>query len=121
MANAVSAPGAAPTAALGPPPQSQGNLPLTLLLGGPAEDKLELARLASPLRYVAAGAPPFLLLHGSDDPLVSPEQSERLYRALMEVGTEAELYIIAGAGHGTLEFAQPEIQRLMLAFLNKHV
>src|SRR5436190_15600564 len=44
--------------------------PITQLLGGPIPQRLELARLASPIRHIRPGAPPFLIMHGERDTLV---------------------------------------------------
>ncbi|MDR1192738.1 MAG: alpha/beta hydrolase [Peptococcaceae bacterium] len=96
-------------------------LPFTLLLGGDIEEKTELARLASPSNYITAGAPPFLIMHGSEDTLVPLDRGEALYDRLIGAGARAELYILDGAGHGTAEFAQPEIQEIMLGFLRRYV
>lgn len=52
------------------------------LLGGTIEENQELARSASPLTYITAADPPFLILHGDKDPLVPIVQSELLYAAL---------------------------------------
>ena len=38
----------------------------SLLIGAPIHDRPDLARAASPLTYVAAGAPPFLIVHGTE-------------------------------------------------------
>jgi acetyl esterase/lipase len=53
----------------GPYTREQADL-VTNFLGVFPGDAPDLARLASPIAYVAPGAPPFLLLHGSNDPLV---------------------------------------------------
>ncbi len=56
--------------------------------------------LASPVTYVTADDPPFLILHGEQDALVPIEQSEALLAALQAVGVSAELVPVANAGHG---------------------
>lgn len=45
---------------------------------------------ASPIGHIKQGMPPFLIMHGSADKLVSPIQSEQLYRALTEKGNQAD-------------------------------
>lgn len=69
------------------------------LLGAPADAVPEAAAQASPVTHVTQAAPPFLLLHGSDDRAVPYVQSERLYRALTEAGVDAELTPYPGADH----------------------
>jgi acetyl esterase/lipase len=58
------------------------------------------ARSASPLPYINAKAPPFLIQHGAADITVSPTQSKRLYQALRAAGVPAELVIYPGVAHG---------------------
>ncbi len=69
------------------------------LLGAPVADVPERARAASPVAHVHAGAPPFLLVHGTADRFVPYRQSERLAAALVGCGAAARLHPIAGADH----------------------
>jgi acetyl esterase/lipase len=69
------------------------------LLGAPPESVPDLAREASPLTHAHAGAPPVLLMHGSDDDLVPAAQSVRLAEALEAVGAPVELHLVPGARH----------------------
>jgi acetyl esterase/lipase len=59
---------------------------------------------ANPLTYIKAGAPPFLIFHGSQDRLVSPSQTLILHKALIAVGANSTRYVLEGAGHGDLSF-----------------
>jgi acetyl esterase/lipase len=70
---------------------------------------------------VDSNAPPFLLLHGSADDLVKVEQSEILYQALEKAGVPVDLYIIEGANHGDVHFAQTEVKEIILSFLDKNL
>lgn len=70
------------------------------LLGGPIEENVELATLAGPITHVDGTDPPFLIMHGSEDPLVSVEQSIAFDLALRAAGVESTLLVIDGAGHG---------------------
>jgi acetyl esterase len=54
----------------------------------------------SPAQNVYAGMPPFLLIHGTEDPLVPYEQSRDFCDRARSVGAECELYPVPGAGHG---------------------
>ena len=54
----------------------------------------------SPLTWVAADAPPFLLIHGTADTLVPFEQSTSFCKALNAAGDTCTLYPVQGAGHG---------------------
>ena len=70
------------------------------LLGAPVPTVPDLAAEASPVTHVSPGAPPFLLLHGTADPVVPYEQSETLAEALRAVGADVQLDPVPGAGHG---------------------
>jgi acetyl esterase/lipase len=59
----------------------------------------EVRRSASPITYVAAGAPPFLILQGSADPMVRPRQSVKLAERLHSAGVPASLIEVQGTGH----------------------
>ncbi|HBC86069.1 MAG TPA: hypothetical protein DCZ94_03855 [Lentisphaeria bacterium] len=60
---------------------------------------------ASPVSYVSKGAPPFLIVHGTEDIGISRGQvpisiSASFYTKLRMAGAEACFMTIAGAGHG---------------------
>ena len=65
----------------------------------PALCPVGLARNASPLTYIEATSPPFLIQHGAADVLVSPKQSQELYDALRAKNVPAELVIYPGVAH----------------------
>jgi acetyl esterase/lipase len=69
------------------------------LLGAPVAEVPELARAASPISHVRAGAPPFLIAHGTDDRAVPFEQSEALAAALAEAGADVRFEAVDGADH----------------------
>jgi len=88
-------------------------------LGGPPEENLERAAQASPITYVTADDPPFLIVHGDRDELVPIQQSELLLEALKKAGVEAELHVVKGAGHGFPYDAA--ITRLVGEFFDRHL
>ncbi len=57
-------------------------------------------RSASPITYVHAGAPRFLILQGTQDNMVVPRQSDELAQSLNRVGVPHTLIKVQGAGHG---------------------
>ena len=67
---------------------------------------------ASPLGYVTAGAPPFLLIHGDSDGLVPLSQSELLADALANVGAQQELVAVEGGDH-CFFFAEDQLDRIL--------
>jgi dipeptidyl aminopeptidase/acylaminoacyl peptidase len=66
--------------------------------------------LASPIRFVDASDPPFLLVHGAKDGIVSVEQSRAFHWALKEAGAKSELLILEDVDHSFLG-ASPEATR----------
>lgn len=90
------------------------------LLGGVANP--ELAMSASPVTYVTAAAPPFLLIHGTADRLVPFEQSLLLEKSLLAHSAEVQLVPVDDADHGL--FGAPELATLLqqtVAFLSTHL
>lgn len=84
------------------PAEHEDNEIFQLLFGGDGARKSLLGRAAaaSPLTYVDGTEPPFLILHGSADPTVSPDQSRLLRNALEEKGVPVHMYLIPGGVHG---------------------
>jgi acetyl esterase/lipase len=56
-------------------------------------------RSASPITYVAPGAPPFLILQGIEDAIVRPRQSAELAQRLRTTGVPTTLIEVQGTGH----------------------
>jgi acetyl esterase/lipase len=86
-------------AAVDGPLDSPGESREELFLGGTASDLPDAARAASPVHQVHADAPPFLLLHGSEDVLVPTRQSARLHEALTAAGASSTFDVVEGYGH----------------------
>jgi acetyl esterase/lipase len=59
----------------------------------------EVRRSASPIIYVDPGAPPFLILQGSEDLMVHPRQSVKLAQRLHSAGVPTTLIEVEGAEH----------------------
>ena len=73
-----------------------------MLCGFPYNDEvLKVMAMISPLNYVEPGKdfPPFLLLHGTGDPVVDYTQSTRMYEKLLDCGYKAVMYQVPGAPH----------------------
>lgn len=88
------------------------------LLGGPIEEKLAVARDASPINHVSAASPPFLMIHGARDKLVPLEQSQKLQRKLAQAHVKARLIVVPDKGHW---FALDEKQVAVVAsFFQSH-
>ena len=65
----------------------------------PALCPATVAKNASPLTYITAMSPPFLIQHGDADTTVSVKQSQKLADALKAQGVPAELVIYPGNVH----------------------
>src|SRR5262249_42551832 len=89
------------------------------LVGGRVSDKKEVAVAASPITYVSADDPPFLILHGNKDPLVPFNQSERLSAALKDAKVECYFVTVDGAGHGG--FRNPEARKRERQFFDRYL
>jgi acetyl esterase/lipase len=70
-----------------------------LFLGAPPSRVPDLARHASPITHVHAGAPPMLVMHGDSDALVPADQSVRFAKALADAGGPVSLELVPGASH----------------------
>ncbi len=57
-------------------------------------------KAGSPINYLHAGMPPFLLIHGTADPLVPYDQSVTLCARIQQAGGSCILFSVAGGGHG---------------------
>ncbi|CAL9589368.1 hypothetical protein SUDANB58_05200 [Streptomyces sp. enrichment culture] len=92
--------------------------PEAMLLGAPAADVPERARAASPVARAAAGAPPFLILHGAEDTVIPVAQGEALAAALRAVGAEADFRSVPGADHLWIGAAEEDVARCFTATLD---
>jgi acetyl esterase/lipase len=74
------------------------------VLGSPGRlvDSPVAAGPANPASYISRSTPPFLILHGDDDRLVSPSQTATLHRALQAAGVDSTRYVLHGANHGDM-------------------
>lgn len=59
----------------------------------------ELLALASPIAHVDPKTPPMLLIAGTNDQIVPPDQSRTMASALARVGVSHELILIPGVNH----------------------
>ena len=63
------------------------------------EENAEAVADALPETHLDAGDPPVLLIHGTADPVVPVDQSERFHDALDAAGIDATLLRVDGLGH----------------------
>ncbi|MFH8409062.1 alpha/beta hydrolase fold domain-containing protein [Streptomyces sp. NPDC018019] len=96
--------------------------PEALLLGAAPATVPEHAHAASPLARAHPGAPPFLLVHGNEDTLVSCSHSQSLAAALEKAGAPVELWTVAGADHGWHRLSDAQVEEIFthsLAFARR--
>jgi acetyl esterase/lipase len=78
--------------------------PESQLIGAPIQEHPDLVARANPITYITpertAQIPPFLIMHGSQDNVVIPKQSELLHQALQDVGAKSTLVLLEDLGHG---------------------
>jgi dipeptidyl aminopeptidase/acylaminoacyl peptidase len=67
---------------------------------GPWPESADTYRARSPIHHADSVAGSVLLLQGSDDPVVPPDQSERFAAMLSEHGVACRLVVFAGESHG---------------------
>lgn len=91
---------------------------LQLLLGGQPEERVELARLASPVFHVDEQDPPLLLFHGDQDPQAPINQSHELQGRYESVGRPCEFKVVHDAKHGGPEFFDQDRMAIVNSFLN---
>lgn len=75
----------------------------------------------NPTDYIDDTTPPFMILHGNRDQLVPFAQGEEIYDALCSKGVDAEFIELDGATHGDANFIQPEVEALIVDFLDRHL
>jgi acetyl esterase/lipase len=93
--------------------------PASLLIGGPIQENKEKVQKANPITYVSKNDPPFLIVHGDQDPVVPYHQSVLLETALKEAGVPVIFYTVKGAGHGN--FQDPNVPKLTREFIEKYL
>ena len=80
--------------------------PESQLLGYNVMTNKEDAVKQSPVSRVTPAAPPFLIIHGTQDRTVPFTQSEELYDVLEKAGCDVTLLALDGADHADLMFSR---------------
>jgi len=101
------------------PGANDAKSPEGILIGAAPLDRPDLGKAASPVSYVDENDPPFLIIHGEKDDLVSPRQSQLLSSWLTVKGVSNELIIVKDAPHFGPMFDVEEIRTKVMAFLQK--
>ena len=90
--------------------------PESQLLGYNVMTNKEDAVKQSPVSRVTPAAPPFLIIHGTQDRTVPFTQSEELYDVLEKAGCDVTLLALDGADHADLMFFQDETWESIVQF-----
>jgi acetyl esterase/lipase len=93
--------------------------PESELIGGAIQENKAKTARANPIAYVSPRDPPFLIVHGDQDPLVPHHQSELLEVALKQASVPVTFYTVVGAGHGG--FKDPKVPAMTREFLARHL
>jgi acetyl esterase/lipase len=108
---------------MGEPDHSSPESPESLLLGRPITEVPDLVRFASPMTYIKANIPPFLIQHGLKDEIVPVQQSLN-FAAEIERGAgpkRVTLEILNDATHGDPLFETPQNVSRVLDFIEQHL
>jgi acetyl esterase/lipase len=95
--------------------------PESLLIGATPLARPDLAKAASPVTYVDKNDPPFLIIHGEKDDMVSVKQSQLLSAWLNLAGVPNDLVIVKDAPHFGTMFDKDEVRIQVMNFLRKHL
>ena len=93
--------------------------PESRLVGGPIQENKDKVAKANPITYVSKDDPPFLIVHGDADPVVTHHQSELLEAALKQAGVPVTFYTVKGGGHGG--FRDPNVPVITRQFLARRL
>jgi acetyl esterase/lipase len=103
------------------PGNDNPNAPESILIGATPLERPDLAKSASPITYIDKNDPPFLIIHGEKDDLVSPKQSKLLKAWLNVSGVHNELIIVKDAPHFGVMFDVESIRNKVIDFLKKEL
>jgi acetyl esterase/lipase len=110
-----------PTELLLFPGRNDEKSPEGFLIGAAPLARPDLSRAASPVTYVDKNDPPFLIIHGEKDELVSTQQSQLLAAWLNVSGVHNELVIVKDAPHFGTMFDADDIRSKVVNFLKKQL
>lgn len=95
--------------------------PESILIGAAPLVRPDLAKAASPVTYVDKNDPPFLIIHGEKDNLVSPKQSLLLSSWLTVNGVQNEVIMVKDAPHFGSMFDADDIRIKVIDFLKQQL
>jgi len=93
--------------------------PESSLIGGPIQDNADKCASANPITYIDSSDPPFLIFHGTADPLVPYCQSEKLFEALLNMNVPSQFVLVPEAKHGQGLFEEKYYNMMTSFFLSE--
>ena len=93
--------------------------PESKLIGGPIQENPDKAKSASPIEHVTADDAPYLIVHGTEDPLVPFPQSVDFEKRLEAAGVPVTFMTVEGGGHG--QGFGKAVDAMVRAFLEKQL
>lgn len=107
----------------GRPDHNNANSPESELLGAKITEVEDLVKEVNPMTYIHEDIPPFFIQHGRIDNLVPYQQSENLYKKIVEIAgnNKAQFEILEGARHGGPYFEEKENLEKVFAFLDNYM
>jgi acetyl esterase/lipase len=108
---------------LGIPNHSEADSPESRLLGRKITEIPALVKFASPMTYIKADVPPFLIQHGQQDGIVPVEQAIRFAAEIERIAgrDRVRLEILPEAAHGDPLFRTPQNVQRVLDFFDLHL
>jgi acetyl esterase/lipase len=97
---------------------AQGSPFIPMFFNGDINDK-QYQRFVNPVDNITDKAPPFLLLHGTDDQTVPFDQSELFLEALTAKKIDARLVGLKGEGHAGPQFFQQPVWDIIAEFFKE--
>jgi acetyl esterase/lipase len=95
------------------------------LVGGRPSEHVDTLRELSPILHVHDKVPPFLVVHGTDDEIVSIDQAEAFVQALRDQGADVTFDAINGGKHDLASPERPDpwddLGRQAVAFFREHL
>ena len=76
---------------------------------------------SNPMTYISDKTPPFLIMHGGMDDVMSVSESEQLNNALKDHNIESSFYFIKNGQHGGMAWVQEPVISIIIDFFSKHL
>lgn len=87
----------------------------------PSTIEYKIAQRASPIYHISSDDPPFLLIHGDQDPIVPYVLSKNMHNKLIEMNVVSNLITIRGGAHGPGVINSPEVRKKMVQWMDQHL